>query len=327
MRKLQFFQLIIAFLFPLFSMAETAPESDGGFKYAGGKDYRDRNPGLGQSWRFESEYGWADEFAYDMNSDWKDGITPQLKDHVKKYILKDFESTKQQGAYKSFKIVSTDDETIGGVKFVRMKLEIVHDDGKKIESYMYLTAINGELLKFRISLYTPVTAKAKKAMAEFLKVRVAANKKKGSSIPKGAFGFKYEATDKAKDGVYYTFESGKNRVVEFFGGKAGTFDEAYKKYLGGDIMYYSNEQDKGVYKTVVISKLEETEICSMKFMEARLRIESPEGEKWTGLAIFATNLDGKVLKFMIFTPEPTERKALKDAEDFMEFRIKGRAKS
>lgn len=325
MNKLHIFQILALFIIPLACIAEDAPEGTEDFKYVDSKDYRDRNPGFGQSWRFKSEYGWADEFVYNMGAAWEDGITAQLDGHVKGAIIKDFEYTEQQGSYRSFKILSTDEESVGGIKFVRMKLDIVHDDGKRIESYMYITAMNGELLKFRISLYTPVEAKAKKAMKDFLKARVAANKKKGASIPKGAFGFKFQKTSNSKIGAYYIFTSGENRIVEFFGGEAENLDDA-NIYIAADITHYSEEQDKGVYKTVELSKFEKTEICGMEFTEARLRIESPDGGQWTGVTIFATNTGGKVLKFMIFTPEPTDKKALKAATDFIELRIKDRAK-
>lgn len=300
------------------------PKGTADFKYESTRDYRDKNPGLGRSWKFSGEYGWVDVYRYDMGRGWDAGVTPDLKKHLE-IVYADIESVKKSGAYKSCEAVSSTELTIGKIPFICVKFEIVRDDGKAYESYMYLTALDDEILKIRISLYRPADAKAKSAILEFVKTAALDGKKKTG--PKGAFGFKCMETypEENETGHFknavYTFRFGQKAVFEEHADRIKNRDSVSES-LAADIAEISNAQDRGVYKSALIGKLEETSLSGAKFLHARVRLESPEGGKWIELGIYLTVRSGRLLKFKAIMPESADEKDWENLENFIAFRMK-----
>lgn len=122
----------------------------------GSKDYEPQVAGLGQSFHYESQAGWADVFRYSMNrGEWKEGRSdPGFAAHFKQ-AMSDIAKTAQQGAYSKLQLFSVVDVTIDGQDF-RHATFTYEARGRSIESHLLLTARNGKLLKYRISIFQPV---------------------------------------------------------------------------------------------------------------------------------------------------------------------------
>ncbi len=118
-------------------------------------DYESRAPGLGKSYRYDSVIGWIDVYLYTLNrSDWGNGVTAKnFADHFDSTIA-EVRAAERQGIYQGVVMVSLGDEEIAGQTFRHAKLSFMIRD-KRIESHIFLTAVNGSLLKFRMSFFEP----------------------------------------------------------------------------------------------------------------------------------------------------------------------------
>jgi hypothetical protein len=155
--------------------AAAAPAPTGvQWQYINSKSYDALNAGLGNSHRYESAVGWIDVYVYDMKrTDWQPGVgDPQFDAHFKG-TLAEVQRAIAQGTYTSAKVGPTRDVRIEGLTFRSVSLRIVHArDGKAYDSYTYLTARNGRLLKYRMSFYGPAPANVEAIAREFIERNV-----------------------------------------------------------------------------------------------------------------------------------------------------------
>jgi hypothetical protein len=120
-------------------------------------DYEKDNPGFGKSDRYASTAGWVDVFTYDLRrntsqTSWQSGVKdPQFSAHFESTIDEVREIAKR-GTYTNLKINETKDITISGQAFRTVSFTFERN-GRLLHSATYLTATNGQLLKYRISIY------------------------------------------------------------------------------------------------------------------------------------------------------------------------------
>ena len=116
---------------------------------AGGKTF---GGGLGSSQRYASPVGWIDVYVYDLNRQWATGTgDPAFAAH--------FESTVEEvrvygrrGSYTDLQVDPLRDTVVAGQPFRTARFRYLRD-GRAMHSITYLTARNGQLLKYRISIY------------------------------------------------------------------------------------------------------------------------------------------------------------------------------
>jgi hypothetical protein len=115
--------------------------------------YEAKSPGLGTSQRYTSASGWIDVYAYGLRrSTWKPGVSdPQFAEH--------FDSTVREvrqfavlGTYAGLRVGAVRDVVVSGQPFRTIAFEYTRDH-KPMHSTTYLTAQNGQLLKYRVSIY------------------------------------------------------------------------------------------------------------------------------------------------------------------------------
>ncbi|MFM9922542.1 hypothetical protein VLK31_06075 [Variovorax sp. H27-G14] len=150
-----------------------APEPTGvRWRYINTKSYETTSAGagLGHSHRFESSVGWVDVYVYDMKrTDWRPGVDdPQFDAHFKGTIV-EVQRAIAQGLYASAKVGATRDVRIDGITFRAISFRLVNArDGKAYDSYTYLTARGGRLLKYRMSFNAPAPANVEAIAREFI---------------------------------------------------------------------------------------------------------------------------------------------------------------
>lgn len=154
------------------SATEAAPAQPTGvqWRYINSNSYEAARAGLGRSHRFESSIGWVDVYVYDMTrTDWRTGVDdPQFDAHFKNTIA-EVQRAAAQGLYASAKVGATRDVRIDGVTFRSISFRLVNArDGKAYDSYTYLTARGGRLLKYRMSFNAPAPANVEAIAREFI---------------------------------------------------------------------------------------------------------------------------------------------------------------
>ncbi|MDF2447215.1 MAG: hypothetical protein K0S46_2451 [Moraxellaceae bacterium] len=125
------------------------------WRAVGKMDYEQRTPGLGQSYRYQSEAGWADVYVYSANrTDWAEGTADAAFDAHFRQVRQEVEYMASQGAYQNLLLRGTQDEVVG-VQTFRHTWMNFSARGRDVESHIYLTARQGRLLKYRLSFALP----------------------------------------------------------------------------------------------------------------------------------------------------------------------------
>lgn len=124
------------------------------WRHEGGTSYEARSPGLGISNRYVSTSGWADVYVYNLRTpNWETGVNdPRFAAHFNSTI-EEIRLFGQRGVYSGVKIGRTQDVSIVGQRFRMVNFQYARD-GKPLHSTTYLTARNGQLLKYRISIFS-----------------------------------------------------------------------------------------------------------------------------------------------------------------------------
>jgi len=150
----------------------TRGEWSGSWDYLGAHNYETQYPGLGVSHRFQSDIGWVDVYIYGLNrSDWADGVRdPQFSQHFDS-ALREIRMAERAGRYQDLKLGKVEDVEIGGKTYRHVAMRLL-TKGKPIESHLYLTADNGELLKFRMSFFAPVPSNLDAVIRAFVERHV-----------------------------------------------------------------------------------------------------------------------------------------------------------
>lgn len=140
------------------------------WRYTGTRSYEALNAGLGRSHRFESSIGWVDVYVYDMKrTDWRPGVDDAQFDEHFKSTLAEVQRAAAQGVYASAKIGATRDVRIDGLAFRSISFRLANArDGKVYDSFTYLTARGGRLLKYRMSFNAPAPANVDAVAREFI---------------------------------------------------------------------------------------------------------------------------------------------------------------
>lgn len=154
--------------------ATMAPPTGVQWQYINSKSYEALNAGLGNSHRYESIIGWIDVYVYDMKrTNWLPGVDDPQFDEQFKGTIAEVQRATAQGMYASAKIGPTRDVRIEGLTFRSVSLRLVHArDARAYDSYTYLTARNGRLLKYRMSFNAPAPANVDAIAREFIERNV-----------------------------------------------------------------------------------------------------------------------------------------------------------
>lgn len=150
---------IIAFILAIFLTACTSvgqlpsTPSSLSWQHIGSTSYESQIPGLGTSQRYTSPAGWIDVYVYGLRrNDWKSGVTdPQFAAHFESTVA-EVRLYAQRGLYTNLQVDAVRDVAVSGSLFRTISFRFSRDS-KPMISTTYLTAQNGQLLKYRVSIY------------------------------------------------------------------------------------------------------------------------------------------------------------------------------
>lgn len=154
------------------------------WQYVRSTSYEAGQPGLGISHRYQSTLGWVDVYVYDMTrSDWVAGVAdPEFDEHFKAAV-DEVRLAGARGVYAKVDVGPVSDELIDGQAFRRVSFRVLHAQSRKTyESFTFLTARNGRLLKYRMSFVTPAPANLDAVAREFIE----RNLRSGPDTPRAA---------------------------------------------------------------------------------------------------------------------------------------------
>lgn len=131
-----------------------SPQPPVAWQAAGSTSFESQRPGLGTSYRYvaPSVSGWIDVYVYGLRrADWQPGVgDPQFAGHFQSTIA-EVRMAAQAGAYGSLQISPIRDTVISGQPFRSVGYRYTLR-GEAMTSATYLTARNGQLLKYRVSI-------------------------------------------------------------------------------------------------------------------------------------------------------------------------------
>jgi hypothetical protein len=117
------------------------------------ESFESTNPGLGASYGFNSEAGFANVYVYTLGiGDWKPGVSdPRLSRHLAD-TLEDIRTAERAGTYKEVVLGNTTKLTTGNQEFLSVTASYEFR-GARVRSALMIGVRNGKLLKFRVTLY------------------------------------------------------------------------------------------------------------------------------------------------------------------------------
>jgi len=142
------------------------------WQHVGSKSYESQFPGLGTSQRYESPAGYIDVYVYSLGrNDWKPGVSDsQFAGHFESTVT-EVRTLAQRGLYTNLQMDAIRDLVVAGNTFRTIHFYF-SANGKPMNSATYLTVHNGQLLKYRVSIYAAsgldVTAVAQSFIKENL---------------------------------------------------------------------------------------------------------------------------------------------------------------
>jgi hypothetical protein len=153
-------------------MTQNTQVTQNEWKFVSSQDFEQKSPGLGYSEKYSATFGWADVYGYDLGQkNWQNGVgDPQFNEHFQQ-VVGDVYFAERTGLYQDVKLSHVEDEIINGVT---MRHAVLHYKfkGKNVESHVYLSGVQGDLLKFRITLRLPLKPGERESMVRFVQKMV-----------------------------------------------------------------------------------------------------------------------------------------------------------
>jgi hypothetical protein len=170
------FALVLSLFFAACAAAAQEPSAPAPvWQHTGSASYEQKMPGLGTSQRYASSAGWIDVYVYDLRrNDWQSGVSdPQFAAHFDSTV-DEVRFLAQRGMYADLQVDAVRDVVVSDHLFRTIRFRFSRD-GKSMISATYLTAQDGHLLKYRVSLYAEsgldVAAVAESFIAENLRTQ------------------------------------------------------------------------------------------------------------------------------------------------------------
>jgi hypothetical protein len=154
------------------------------WKYVSSYNFEQKIPGLGYSEKYFASFGWADVYEYDLGKqNWRDGVSdPQFNEHFQQ-VVGEVHLQERTGYYQDVKVSHVKDEILNDVTLRHAVLQYKLE-GKNVESHIYLSGVQGFLLKFRITVYLPIKSEERESMVRFVQKMIDKTlKKKRNKFP------------------------------------------------------------------------------------------------------------------------------------------------
>lgn len=139
------------------------------------RNYEPQSLGLGVSQRYSAAVGWIDIYLYDLRrKDWKEGIDdPQFAAHFESTV-NEVRYFAEQGHYANLKVGPVQDVEVSGQRFRTVGFEYAQR-GQALRSSTYLTVRDGQLLKYRVSVFAVTGLDADAVARQFVESNLHSN--------------------------------------------------------------------------------------------------------------------------------------------------------
>lgn len=140
--------------------------------YKGSTNYEAQMVGGGVGRRYESEAGWIDVYLYSAGRDnWLEGTSdPGFMERFNDTAAGILQAARQ-GHYKNVSFEKPSDVVLAGHKFRRLVARFEFRE-EAVESHTFLTALDGQLLKYRMSFPQPTPPDLPAIITDFIEKSV-----------------------------------------------------------------------------------------------------------------------------------------------------------
>lgn len=147
------------------------------WQYKGSTDYETKAPGTGVGKRYESDIGWIDVYLFNAGRDnWLEGTSDPGFMAVFGGAAQGILQAQKDGHYQKVAIGQPAGLLIAGHTFKHFAARF-ESKGRLVESHTFMTALNGRLLKYRMSFPLPVPDTIAHITASFIEQTVEAYEK------------------------------------------------------------------------------------------------------------------------------------------------------
>jgi hypothetical protein len=162
---------------------QQAPEV--AWQQAGSISYESQFPGMGSSRRFTSDAGWIDVYTYGLGrNNWQSGLMDPQFDASFESTIKEVRVAQERGVYTDLQVGTPQNTSIAGQPFRTVSFRFTLNK-KPMHSVTYMSARNGQLLKYRVSIFATsgldVDALARRFIEENLRTDPGAAKTRQST--------------------------------------------------------------------------------------------------------------------------------------------------
>lgn len=142
------------------------------WKYFGFHDYEREQPGLGVSHKYVNSMGWIDLYIYTLNrNDWKNGTSDEYFDEHFKSVVQAITAAERTGPHRNVMIHGVDDIEINGQPFRHAKATFILR-GENLESHVFVTGLDGRIIKYRMSFKIPISDNIQDVMIQFITMSI-----------------------------------------------------------------------------------------------------------------------------------------------------------
>ncbi|MFO1452565.1 MAG: hypothetical protein U1F61_30645 [Opitutaceae bacterium] len=166
-------RLLLPLLLALAVVGCTAPPAPRGplvlddWHQVGARDFERDHPGLGYSRRYEARQGWIDVYGYNLRHDWQEGLADPKFRPTYGTVVEEIHQALKKAGYAKIRRGRDEVRTYEQTEMMRVRFTFVAK-GEPIESYLYFSALNGNLMKVRATLRSPVRDEAREKLEAFL---------------------------------------------------------------------------------------------------------------------------------------------------------------
>lgn len=118
----------------------------------GSTNFEATHPGLGKAFEYRNKLGVITVYTYNLQKNWNPGTTDPDFNDAFNMNMRDIYTMQERGYYKDVKVGNVSDITLNNLNFRKINFDFTTDGARK-KSTTYLTAVNGHLLKYRITIY------------------------------------------------------------------------------------------------------------------------------------------------------------------------------
>ena len=144
------------------------PPAGVAWQRAGSRDFEPQRPGYGNRQRYESAVGWVDVYRYGKGrNNWAMGVADPGFNAQFRSTIEEVRQLARDGEYTDLKLGRIRDTRIGDLDFRTLSFQF-RRLGRQHESRTFMTGLQGQLLKYRMTFPSPVEGNVDEIARDFV---------------------------------------------------------------------------------------------------------------------------------------------------------------